>query len=442
MGHLRREALWRDNEKYRRLGEKVIDVLATPTSGVEVRAFGLHRPLLEVAAESHEIRHRAWRAVTLRFGGFGAIGWILYGLAYAGAVVWVVVAASRGTATIGDVTMLVVIGPQINTTARAITSSYAMLVESMSVFTRYEWLREHARTHDWSDSTRQPPERLDDGIRFRHVDFAYPSSVAAVAGEAEHPARGFRTDSHDHADTPRQSLTDVDLHLPAGSTVAFVGDNGAGKSTLVKLLARLYDPTDGTVTVDGVPLAEIDPVAWRERVSAGFQDFAALEFLASQTVAVGDLNGQDDRELIESAVEAGQASAVVAGLSKGLDTQLGQQFNGGVGLSGGQWQRLALARAFMRRRPLLMLLDEPTAALDPEAESLIYTQYGRTARQLARETGAVTVLVSHRFSTVRMADLIVVVADGRIAEVGTHVELLAHGGRYAELFDLQASAYR
>lgn len=471
-GHIRREALWRDNEKYRRLGEKVVDVLATPSSGVEARAFGLHQPLLGVAAEAHEIRHRAWHALTLRFGALGVLGWIVYGLGYAAAVVWVVVGASRGETTIGDVTMLVVIGPQINTTARSITSSYAVLVESMSVFARYEWLREHARTNDWSDSSQRPPDRLTDGIRFSHVDFAYPSSVAAVAGDSEAVSRpatraprtarastkasastraSTSTNASGDADgaaagagptTPRRSLTDVDLHLPAGSTVAFVGDNGAGKSTLVKLLARLYDPTGGTITVDGVPLAEIDPVAWRERVSAGFQDFAALEFLAAETVAVGDLTGREDQELIESAVDAGQARAVVAGLSQGLDTQLGQQFTGGVGLSGGQWQRLALSRAFMRRRPLLMLLDEPTAALDPEAESSIYTQYGETARRLAKETGAVTVLVSHRFSTVRMADLIVVVADGRIAEVGTHAELLAAGGRYAELFDLQASAYR
>ena len=224
--------------------------------------------------------------------------------------------------------------------------------------------------------------------------------------------------------------------------MAFVGDNGAGKSTLVKLLARLYDPTRGDVLIDGVPLRDIDAVRWRERMSAGFQDFASLELLAADSVGVGDLSTRTDRDRVDGAVDAGQARPVVENLRDGLETQLGTQFSGGVGLSGGQWQRLALARAFMRRQPLLMLLDEPTAALDPEAEQAVYEQYGVTARELARTTGAVTVLVSHRFSTVRMADLIVVVADGRIAEQGSHAELLAGGGRYAELFDLQARAYR
>lgn len=419
---LKLEGLWRDNEKYRRLGDKVADILTLVTGGVEVRAFGLRRPLLAVAAESHETRHRPWRAITLRYSALGMIAWTVYGLGFGVAVVWLLQRAAAGQATVGDVTLLLLIGPQINTTAQAISGSYAMIVTTVTVFGRYQWLRDYAKEHNWAASTTRPPDRLVEGIRFNGVEFSYPSAQAS--GE------------------PRRSLDRIDLLFPAGSTVALVGENGAGKSTLVKLLARLYDPTVGTVTVDGVPLNEIDPVAWRERVSAGFQDFASLEFLAADTVGVGDLTRGDDRAVLETAVDAGQARAVVTALTHGLDTQLGQQFQNGVGLSGGQWQRLALARAFMRRRPLLMLLDEPTAALDPEAEALIYTEYGRTAKRLAAETGAVTVLVSHRFSTVRMADIIVVVADGRIAELGTHDELVAAGGRYAQQFEMQARAYR
>ncbi len=327
-------------------------------------------------------------------------------------------------------TLLLLVGAQITTTGAGIANNAHVIVDSLTAFDRYLWLREYADDHTWSSSVRRPPGRLADGIRFENVGFSYPGPQpgedAATASDA----------------VSRTALSGVDLHLPAGTTVAFVGANGAGKSTLVKLLSRLYDPTEGRILVDGVPLTDIDPDAWRERLSAGFQDYATLRFLAAETVGVGDLAAEMERGRIQTAVAAGQAEPVIAVLPRGLDTQLGTEFAGGVGLSGGQWQRLALARAFMRSGPLLMLLDEPTAALDPEAEHAVYTQYGRTAQQLAAATGAVTVLVSHRFSTVRMADLIVVVEDGRVRELGTHTELLRAGGRYAELFTLQARAYR
>jgi len=426
LGQYRRHELWKGNERFRRVAHKAIDVLSDPRQGVEVRCFGLSATLTAVASEALGMRNRPWMAVTSRYARLTAVGWLGFGVTYALAVVWLLHWVRHGLAGVGDLSLLLLIGPQVVTTGQAISADVTMIMGALQTFGRYVWLREYSATHSWSASTMSPPDRLSSGIRFDNVDFAYPS--ATTAGDV--------------ANAPAMSLTGVNLDLPAGTTVAFVGDNGAGKSTLVKLLARLYDPTRGNVLIDGVPLRDIDAQQWRERMSAGFQDFASLELLATDSVGVGDLRTRADRARVDGAVDAGQARPVVEGLRDGLETQLGTQFTGGVGLSGGQWQRLALARAFMRQQPLLMLLDEPTAALDPEAEQAVYEQYGVTARELARTTGAVTVLVSHRFSTVRMADLIVVVADGRIAEQGTHAELLAGGGRYAELFDLQARAYR
>jgi ATP-binding cassette subfamily B protein len=237
-------------------------------------------------------------------------------------------------------------------------------------------------------------------------------------------------------------LEDVDLRLPAGGTVAIVGDNGAGKSTLVKLIARFYEPTEGRVSVDGVDLRELDVEAWRARLSAGFQDFARFELAAREVVGVGDLPRAADAPAVEAALARAGATQVVADLPAGLDTPLGPSFEDGHDLSGGQWQKLALGRAFMRESPLVLLLDEPTASLDAEAEHELFDRYAAGARRAAAATGAITVLVSHRFSTVRTADTIVVLSGGRVTETGSHAQLMARGGEYAALYELQASGYR
>jgi ATP-binding cassette subfamily B protein len=263
------------------------------------------------------------------------------------------------------------------------------------------------------------PDRLDDGIRFENVSFRYPGTTADV-------------------------LTGVDLFFPAGSTVAVVGENGAGKTTIVKLLCRFYEPTGGRITVDGEDLRRVPIGEWRARLSGAFQDHARLEFLARETVGVGHLPVVDDDDAVHAAIDRAGAAAVLRSLPTGLATQLGTRFEDGVELSGGQWQQLALGRGMMRTpaAPLLLVLDEPTAALDPGTEHRLFERYAAAARSASAHSGAITVLVSHRFSTVRMADLIVVVAGGRALEAGSHDDLMAADGLYAELYGLQARAYR
>jgi ATP-binding cassette subfamily B protein len=256
---------------------------------------------------------------------------------------------------------------------------------------------------------------LSEGIAFEHVSFAYPG-------------------------TGRLVLDDVTLEFPAGAVVALVGENGAGKSTLVKLLARMYEPRSGSITVDGVDLRSIAVDEWRERLAGAFQDFYRFEYPAQRTIGVGDLPRLDDDDAAGTAVTRAGAQDVIDRLADGLDTQLGSAWEGGAEVSFGQWQKLALARGFMRDSPLLLILDEPTAALDAETEHALFERFAAAARTEAA-TGRVTVLVSHRFSTVRMADLIVVMDGARVVESGTHEELLARNGQYAELFSIQAAAY-
>jgi ATP-binding cassette subfamily B protein len=236
-------------------------------------------------------------------------------------------------------------------------------------------------------------------------------------------------------------LADVDLLLPAGSVVALVGENGAGKTTLVKLLTGMYQPSAGRILIDGVPLDQLGPAAWRARISGTLQDFERFMLTAGHSVGIGDLPRLDDEPAIRAALEIAGAERLLERLSDGLATPIGNRFTGGHELSGGQWQRLALARGLMRRDPLLVVLDEPTASLDPVSEAALYTRFATAVRHARDRSGSVTLLVSHRLSTARIADVIVVLVAGRPTEIGSHAELIAADGTYAELFALQARGY-
>ncbi|HEY0518759.1 MAG TPA: ABC transporter ATP-binding protein, partial [Ilumatobacteraceae bacterium] len=338
--------------------------------------------------------------------------WALFSGAYVAAVVYVATGLDRG---VGDVVLVLAAGTRLARYVGATAGELGFLRGFwLDSSRRLTWLEDYAAAID-SSATASAPETLKDGITFDHVSFRYPGTDHLV-------------------------LDDITLRLPAGAVVAIVGENGAGKSTMVKLLARMYAPTSGRITVDGTDLADIVTAEWRDRLAGAFQDFYRFELHAQQTVGVGDLPRIEDRGATNSAVDRAGAHDVIDRLAYGLETQLGPSWDEGAEVSFGQWQKLALARGFMRDAPLLLILDEPTAALDAETEHALFERFAAASRVDA-DTGRVTVLVSHRFSTVRMADLIVVMDGARVVEFGSHDELMARNGQYAELFRIQAAAY-
>lgn len=387
---------------------------------------------IRISGAGPELSRRArgqWDAVTaavlkaqLRGATLQVLGWTVYAAGLGGALALVVHQSTNRTASAGSLVLVLSLASQLRTQLFLVQGAAERLTEGGKVAEHFAWLRAHAESGgsggagESGGHARQPaPQRLSGGITLDDVTFGYAGSPAPV-------------------------LKNVSAHFAPGSVVGLVGVNGAGKSTLVKLLTGLYRPTSGHVLVDATPLTDIDPAAWAGATCGTFQDFAKFELLAYETVGVGDLPRIEDRDAVEAAVARAGAEPAVAALADGLDTQLGRVF-GGAELSHGQWQRLALARGQMRTAPLLLVLDEPTAALDPQAEHDLFESFARQARAAAAATGAVTVLVSHRFSTVSMADTVVVLADGAILETGTHPQLMAAGGRYAQLYAAQAAAY-
>jgi ATP-binding cassette subfamily B protein len=398
-----------------RLARHLFMIATTAPPGKDVRVTGIGDRLIQGRRSAWE---RGYGPVAkARWGSalWHALAWAVFGLAYVGAVVFVSSFLHRPASA---VLLVLAAGARLSAYIGATVGEIGFLRGFwMDGSRRLAWLEDYAASVA-AAADLSVPVAVHRNIRLDHVSFAYPG-------------------------TSRVVLDDVSVALPAGAVVAIVGENGAGKTTLVKLLAKMYEPSSGSIYVDEVPLARISTDRWRERVAGAFQDFFRFEFRVRHTVGLGDVPRMDDEPAVLAAVDRSGAGDVVARLPSGLETQLGPTWPAGVELSFGQWQKLALARGFMRDQPLLLVLDEPTAALDAETEHALFERYAAAAQGSERKgTGRITILVSHRFSTVRMADLIVVLDGARLVEVGTHDELMAKGGQYAELYEIQAAAYR
>jgi ATP-binding cassette, subfamily B, bacterial len=396
------------------------ELAANRSAAAELRLFRLRPELLRRFAAEHRRIRQIHVGLGLRAQGYRLAGRTAFLAGYLGAIALVVSLAGRGEVSIGDVAMTAVLAGQVLTLVIGSAELAQWLQRTLTAAARYLYLERVTQEPARGAATPgadTAPAALTEGIRLEAVSYRYPARAELT-------------------------LRDVSVTLPAGSTVAVVGDNGAGKTTLVSLLAGLCRPTAGRILVDGADLADIDPHDWRQRISAGFQDHARFEFSIQRAVGLGLLRDLDDAAAATAALNRAAAADVAEHAPAGLATQLGPSWPDGVDLSGGQWQKLAIGRAMMRSDLLLLLLDEPTAAIDAETEHRLFARWTAAARDVRQRAGAITVLVSHRFSTVRMADLILVLRDGGICERGSHAELMAAGGLYAELFEIQARAYR
>lgn len=390
------------------------DLFTLATDPGPAREVRLYRLAGEISA-----RHRAEflaasgprEAARARGALAVAGGWLVFSAALIGGLYLVSRGVFDGTGSAGQAVLVLLLSTRLVGATTGLGWLLGWLRRALDTVALYLRLADHPRGGLPRGTGRAVPSRGDlvlDGVVFTY------------------PGRG------------EPALGPVDLRLPAGATVAVVGDNGAGKSTLVALLAGLQPPTEGRIGFGGQDLAEVAPAEWRTHVTACFQDFCRLELPVRESVGLGDPAALDDPDAVGTALRAAGAAEVVAGLPAGLDTQLGRTFPHGTDLSAGQWQKLALARARMRTAPLLVLLDEPTASLDPDSEADLLRHYLRTG---GRGPDTITVIVSHRFATVCEADLVVVLDGGRIVETGRHGELLARGGRYAAMYALHAAAY-
>ncbi len=329
--------------------------------------------------------------------------------AFYGAYAWIAIETAAAHISLGDMTMYVLVFKQGQSALSAALSSIGgMYEDNLYLSNLYELLETEVTAPPGSATVGVKP---GDGIRFEDVSFMYPGG-------------------------DRPALEGVSFHLPPGRKLALVGENGSGKTTLIKLLTRLYEPSSGRILLDGTDLREWEIAALRRRIGVIFQDFMRYQFIVGENIGVGDVDALNDEGRWQEAAVTGMSAPFIADLPETYRTQLGRWFKGGRELSLGQWQKVALSRAFMRRSADILVLDEPTASMDAGAEALIFQHFRQvTENQMA-------ILISHRFSTVRMADHIIVLAGGRILEQGSHDDLVRLGGHYSHLFSLQAAGYR
>ncbi|MFF0268877.1 ABC transporter ATP-binding protein [Kribbella sp. NPDC004536] len=387
---------------HRRLAEQLFVLSVSPAEAQEIHVAALDDELLRKHAQATNDANRITHKALFTSVAIGATGWSLFPIAYAAALL-LVLEDSRATA--GDVALAIALAGAVISAATRILDLTGSVLRIRTTAEHYFWLERQAHHNP---GTEPVPNRLTQGIELQNVTFGYGD---------------------------RPALDDVTLQLAAGRTIAIVGENGAGKSTLVKLLTGMYRPRSGRILVDGVDLAAMGLTQYRQKLTAGFQDFVRYHLTVREAVGVGGLTETGDRTT--QAIAQAEAT-FVDNLPHGIDTQLGAD---GAELSGGQWQKLAIARALVRPAPLLMIFDEPSASLDPQTEAALFDRLAAAARA-GRADGRITLLISHRFSTVRSADLIVVLENGRVTEQGTHAELMRRDGTYAELYSLQAAGYR
>jgi len=398
---------WRSPET--RMRAYLETVLAREDHAKEVKLFGLGTRLLDRYRDIFDTLYTADRDLAVRRDSWGFALGLVGTVALYGAYAWIAVSTVGGLITLGQMTMYFALFRQGQAAVSSGLSAVGgMYEDNLYLSTLYEYLE-----------TEVPPPagRLQhgpdpsDGVRFEGVSFSYPGSA-------------------------EPALEGISLHLRPGTSLALVGENGSGKTTLIKLLTRLYEPTAGRITLDGLDLRDWEPEALRARIGVIFQDFTRYQLLVGENVGAGDERAFEDESRWREAAEKGQAAEFIERLPAGYRTQLGKWFKDGRELSGGQWQKIALSRAFMRTGADILVLDEPTAAMDARAEAEVFEHFRRLA------SDRITILISHRFSTVRMADQIVVLERGRIIERGNHEDLMALGGTYAGLFALQARGYR